>query len=111
MAAKIMWNQVQKRKTTHKFLGWLMATLSLTVVMGLTWIIGLLIVEVEELAPLAYLYTIAVSFQGFFIFVVLVVIQKSVREDIKHFLQNNIKKIRKSFGLYLDSSEAVSIFV
>ena len=114
MAAKIMWNQQRKReikKKSHKVLGWLKALLSLTVVMGLTWIIGLLVVEVEELAPLAYLYTIAVSFQGFFIFVVLVVIQKSVREDIQLFFQSNIKKIKKSFGLYLNSSEAVSIFV
>jgi hypothetical protein len=50
------------------------------VVMGLTWIFGVLIVEVEELIPLAYIYTILVAFQGVFIFLILVVFSKQVRD-------------------------------
>jgi len=50
------------------------------VVMGLTWIIGLLIVEVEELLTLAYIYTILVAFQGTFIFIIFVILSKQVRE-------------------------------
>ena len=48
--------------------------------MGLTWILGVLIVEVEELVPLAYIYTIMVAFQGLFIFLIFVVLSKQVRE-------------------------------
>ena len=50
------------------------------VIMGLTWIFGVLIVEVEELVPLAYIYTILVAFQGVFIFLIFVVFSKQVRE-------------------------------
>ena len=48
--------------------------------MGLTWILGVLIVEVEELVPLAYIYTIMVAFQGLFIFLIFVVLSKQVGE-------------------------------
>ena len=48
--------------------------------MGLTWILGVLVVEVEELVPLAYIYTIMVAFQGLFIFLIFVVLSKQVRE-------------------------------
>ena len=48
--------------------------------MGLTWIFGVLIVEVEALLPLAYIYTILVAFQGFFIFLIYVVFSKQVRD-------------------------------
>jgi len=58
----------------------LKAATSLMVVMGLTWIIGLLIVEVKELLTLAYIYTILVAFQGTFIFIIFVVLSKQVRE-------------------------------
>ena len=52
----------------------------LVVIMGLTWIFGVLIVEVEELVPLAYIYTIMVAFQGVFIFLILVAFSKQVRD-------------------------------
>ena len=52
----------------------------LVIIMGLTWILGVLIVEVEELVPLAYIYTIMVAFQGLFIFFIFVVFSKQVRE-------------------------------
>jgi latrophilin 2 len=46
--------------------------------MGITWIIGVLVVEVEELCPLAYIFTIFVAFQGVFIFVIFVLLSKQV---------------------------------
>ena len=52
----------------------------LVIIMGLTWIVGVLIVEVEALLPLAYIYTIMVAFQGLFIFLMYVVFSKQVRE-------------------------------
>ena len=63
----------------------------LVVVMGLTWIFGVLIVEVEELVPLAYIYTIMVAFQGLFIFLIFVVFPKEVREVYVKLYKNNIK--------------------
>ena len=53
----------------------------LVIVMGLTWIIGVLVLEVEALLPLAYIYTITVAFQGLCIFLIFVVFSKQVRAD------------------------------
>ena len=49
--------------------------------MGITWIIGVLVIEVEELFALAYIFTIFVAFQGLFIFVIFVPLSKQVREN------------------------------
>ncbi len=86
MASVIMWKQANKRlpkNEDHHFFNWLKSVLSLAVIMGSTWIVGVVIVAREELAPLAYIYTIAVAFQGFLMFLVLVVFVKPVRDDIK----------------------------
>ena len=48
--------------------------------MGLTWIFGVLIVEVDALLPLAYIYTILVAFQGLWIFLIFVVFSPQVRD-------------------------------
>ena len=48
--------------------------------MGLTWILGVFIVEVEELVPFAYIYTFMVAFQGVSIFLILVVFSQQVRD-------------------------------
>ena len=53
---------------------------SLIVVMGLTWISGLFVMELEELVPLAYIHTIMVAFQGLFIFLIFVAYPKEVRD-------------------------------
>ena len=62
---------------------WLKAVTSLVVVMGVTWIVGVLIVEVEELLPLAYIYTIMVAFQGVWIFLLFVAFENKVGEILK----------------------------
>ena len=54
---------------------------SLMIVMGITWIIGVLVIEVEGLFALAYIFTIFVAFQGLFIFVIFVLLSKQVREN------------------------------
>ena len=59
---------------------WLKASISLTVVMGLTWIIGFLVIEVDELFALAFIFTIFVAFQGLFIFVIFVLLSKQVKD-------------------------------
>ena len=78
-----------------------MSAVSLVVIMGLTWILGVLIVEVEELLPLAYVYTIMVAFQGVFIFLALVVFSKPVREAYVKRWRAEVKKskiLSKCFG-------------
>ena len=49
--------------------------------MGLTWVIGFLVIEVEELLALAYIFTIFVAFQGLFIFIVLVLLDSKMIRD------------------------------
>ena len=83
MAARIMWHHQKKNTDKSKvdqYRSWLRAAISLVVIMSLTWILGVLIVEVEEFVPLAYIYTIAVAFQGLFIFLVFIVFSKVVRD-------------------------------
>ena len=51
--------------------------------MGITWIIGVLAIDlrVDALLPIAYIFTICVGFQGFFIFVIFVLFSKQVRDN------------------------------
>ena len=108
MAATTIWKQHSKRQTSGKiskerFRSWLKTLVSLVVVMGLTWIVGVLIVEVEKLVPLAYIYTIMVAFQGLIIFLLFVAFPKEVRDayvkvwrkKVKTlFTENNTKEVR-----------------
>ena len=83
MAASIMWHHQMKRidKTKNQNVrSWLRSSLTLMVIMGLTWIIGIFLVERSELLFLAYIYTILVAFQGLFIFLIFVVFSETVRE-------------------------------
>ena len=97
MAAIAMWRH-NKRQTggeisKERLRRWLKTLASLVVVMGITWIFGVLIVEVEELVPLAYIYTIMVAFQGLFIFLILVAYPKEVRDAYVKLLRKNLKKV------------------
>lgn len=83
MALRIMWHHQMKQNEKTRLqntCNWFRSATSLVVVMSLTWIMGIIIVEVDELAPLAYIYTIMVAFQGFFIFLIFVVFSKAVRD-------------------------------
>jgi protein-S-isoprenylcysteine O-methyltransferase Ste14 len=80
---------------------WIKASISLTVVMGITWIIGFLVIEVEELFTLAYIFTIFVAFQGVFIFVIFVLLSKQVRENYAKWWKAKIAEsdfLSKHFG-------------
>ena len=83
---------------------WLLSVISLVVIMGLPWIIGIFVLEYDELAPLAYIYTIIVAFQGLFIFLVLVVFSKAVRKAYIKFWNEEIRRST-------NSSERVSVYV
>ena len=99
MASMIMWKQQRKqnnKKNFKKNLQWLKAVISLMIVMGLTWIFGVLVVEREELLPLAYLYTFMTAFQGVFTFLVLVVFTKSIRNEIRKWTLSKWQNLAKS---------------
>ena len=77
------------------------AILSLTVVMGITWIIGVLVIVVEELFALAYIFTIFVAFQGLFILFIFVVLSKQVRENYAKWWRAKVAEsdfLSKHFG-------------
>ena len=82
--ATMISRQQQKRKVSNKpvqtVIGWLKSTVPLVIILGLTWIVGVLVMNVPEMLFLAYIYNIVVAFQGIFIFLVLVVMSKSVRD-------------------------------
>ena len=89
---------------------WLKAVVSLTVVMGITWIIGVLVIKVEELCPLAYIFTIFVAFQGLFIFVIFVLLSKQVKENYAKWWKAKVAEsdfLSKHFGEKSLSSSAV----
>ena len=82
MAAVTIWRHNERKggDNIKSARSWLKVLVSLVVVMGLTWISGVLIVVVDELLPLAYIFTIMVAFQGVSIFFFFVLIQKEVRD-------------------------------
>ena len=97
MADIAMWRH-NKRQTggeisKERLRSWLKTLVSLVIVMGLTWIVGVLVVEVKELVPLAYIYTIMVAFQGLFIFLIFVVYPKEVRDAYVKLWRNDIKTL------------------
>ena len=104
MAGVIMWRHQKKQRDKNRFqhvCNWLRSALSLVVIMGLTWILGLLVVEVDELAPLAYVYTILVAFQGFFIFLMYVVFSKVVHQAYGKWWKSKVNSsatLSKYFG-------------
>ena len=94
MAAVQMWRHKKKQYGEMKAKDvkkWLKAVTSLVVVMGVTWIVGVLIVEVEELLPLAYIYTIIVAFQGAWIFLLFVVFETRIRQSYVKVLKSIIE--------------------
>lgn len=74
---------------------------SLTVVMGLTWVIGFLVIEVEELFVFTYIFTIFVAFQGLFIFIILVLLDSKMRDMLSKWRRTRFERsdfYRRHFG-------------
>ena len=94
MAAIVMWRHKKKKagKMNKKQVkNWLKALVSLVVIMGLTWIFGVLIVEVDALLPLAYIYTILVAFQGLWILLIFVAFPRQVRDEYLKLFKGSTK--------------------
>ncbi len=113
MVAKVIYNH--KRRNTEKSkigqsCSWLRSAITLVVIMGLTWIVGILLTCKPEVAPLAYFYTFMVAFQGTFIFLLLVLFSQSVRQAyLKTWREtvNGSDLLSKHFGNRLSSIEKV----
>lgn len=56
---------------------WLQVTISLTVVMGIAWLMGVLAFR-RELLPVAYVMNIFIAAQGILFFIILVPLSKQV---------------------------------
>ena len=69
--------------------------------MGITWITGVLVIEVEALFALAFIFTIFVAFQGLFIFVIFVLLSEQVRENYAKWWKAKVAEsdfLSKHFG-------------
>ena len=106
MATVALWRQ-RKNKTGNmdrKDIGsWLKAMVFLLVVMGLTWILGVLVVNVKALLPLTYIYIIMVAFQGLSIFLSVVIFQPSVRNEFVRWWKN-VKMLDRLSNCFTKSS-------
>ena len=73
----------------------------LVLVMGLTWILGVLVLNVDALLPLIYIYTIMVAFQGLTIFLIFVIFSKQVRDAYRKWWKTKVSQsttLTKFFG-------------
>ena len=112
MAVTIMWRHQKKIKENNKmtsFAKWFKAACSLTIVLGITWIIGIILVVSEGLLFLVYIYTIMVAFQGVFIFFLYVILSKSVKDAVTNWWKVQVNEsdiLNKYFGEKLSSKPA-----
>ena len=113
MATSIIWrHQMKQNKSLKNMRTWLKSAVSLTVIMGLTWIPGLFVVKHKGVLPLAYICTLLVAFQGTFIFILFVLLSKNVRDTYVKFwktMVNESEILSKYFGDTL-STEMVRNF-
>lgn len=81
---------------------WLKACISLTVIMGLTWIVGILVINFEELFFLAFIFTSFVAFQGLFVFILFALVEtKQVRKFSSKLWKSRVAEsdfLNKLFG-------------
>ena len=62
---------------------WLKVSVSLTLVMGITWVAGLLVFR-KELVTLAYIMTVFIAGQGILLFIILVPLSKQVGSQVRY---------------------------
>ena len=65
----------------HIYSHWLKASISLTLVMGISWLVGVMAFR-RELLPVAYIITIFIAAQGIMFFVILVLLSKQVSRSM-----------------------------
>ena len=107
--ARVIWQHPKKDSKKQNIRSWLKFSVSLPVVMGLTWVPGLFVINHKGVIPLAYISTFLVASQGTLIFLIFVVFFKPVRVAYATFLRSKVRKsyiLSKYFG-DLDSAETV----
>ena len=108
MAAVALWRQRKSKKEgkmdRKDVASWLKVLVFLVLVMGLTWILGVLVLNVPALLPLAYIYTIMMAFQGLAIFLSLVAFQQPVRNEYIKWWKNKVQSPHE----YLTKSSALN---
>jgi len=94
MAIVVMRRHQQKSKVAQTRIklisSWTKGVISLSVIMGLTWIVGLLVVEEVKLTFLIYIFTLLVAFQGLAIFVIFILLSTSVQAEMKKFWKSKV---------------------
>ena len=110
MASVVLWRQRKSKKVgkmdRKDITSWLKTLVFLLVIMGLTWILGVLVLNVTALLPLVYIYTIMVAFQGLAIFLSLVAFQQSVRNEYIKWWKNRVQS-SDMLSKYLTKSSEV----
>ena len=95
MAARISWKQNMKKdekKQTINFLNWLRSAVSLLFILGVTNLMGIIVLDEEQLLRLAYIYTVLLAFQGFLIFLILVVFSPMAQDMGKKWMTKYVWK-------------------
>ena len=69
---------------------WLRSAVFLVIIMGITWIMGVLVINQNALLPLAYIFTIMVAFQGLSIFLIFVIFSKQVRDAYRKWWKSKV---------------------
>jgi hypothetical protein len=113
MAIYIIWKQQRRKELStsqvQKAKHWLKVSVSLLVVMGISWIIGVITFH-KALLFVSYIFTIVVAFQGAMMFIMFVILSKQVRLALKKWLVRNV--IMKSdflsdrFSVFTRSTQA-----
>ena len=78
--------------------------------MGITWIIGVLVIEVEELFALAFIFTIFVAFQGVFIFILFILLSQQVKENYAKWWRSKVAKSDFLSKYFRESTPNVVVF-
>jgi len=84
MAICIMYRHDKRRLHKSKLQSakhWLRSCISLVIIMGISWIIGVLAFH-QALLAVSYIFTIFIAFQGLFIFILFVPVSKQVSEHL-----------------------------
>ena len=112
MAGVALWRQRKNQKgemDRKSILAWLKVLSLLLLIMGLTWVFGILVVD-QALLPLAYIHACLVAFQGFFIFLSTVAFQEAVRDESLNCVKERFKKYGICSKFLTGSSNAMTTF-
>ncbi|XP_064399841.1 uncharacterized protein LOC135346210 isoform X4 [Halichondria panicea] len=109
MAIVTMCRHQKRQGKKQEVSSWLKSSVSLVTVMGLTWIIGILVFEVPALLPLAYIFTIFVSFQGVAIFILFVPLSEPVRDAYSKWWKKKLAKHRYQYKFESTSTKSTTL--